>query len=596
MDLTCQNPSLSIEYLLGQLNTARQEINNLRKQVKGLRYILDKDVDDIKRVLELQKHGEVLSHSKLITVEEAKPGTSKDQDILKLKPIGIISTWFPNKRATPRQSGICGKVPGKLTLYNSVFTNPDHALQGLQDFSHMWILFHFHRNDSTHTRAKVAPPRLNGIKTGVFSTRSPHRPCPIGLSLVKILKIENYTIYFEGVDMVNQTPVLDIKPYIPQYDNPLHIEKLSNRLRENNTNISDTFQNTEEAINLSEDQSIDLNIDDANTNSGRQAEFDISRDEEIALRLQVEEFQADPNLDGYDIARQSSQSMEAYANNATSLQTNATNIMHTETSQDRAPDMRLNLDNNSIEQNAELTESRTDSSDLSDLNNRLRDVDLNNSSNADSAYLERDSEIYYTENQFLRNSRLLDGADGPSTVCGTNIDLVTHMLHARVDNSPVRMGIREAPDGEEGLESQSLTPSRTLSNIHVGTIVSSVPMNTSTEDNFSEIRVPNWISQPRTTALSVIFNERALMQLNEISDNKVFEQKQAIEHVLREDPRSVYLRQRWGSQVYTFLIYDLHITCRFDDSRGIVTVFQVRRAGRICVCGEPEWQCLGHSP
>lgn len=589
MDLTCRNPNLSIEYLLGQLNTARQEINNLRKQVKGLRYILDKDVDNIKRVLELQKHGEALSHSKLITLEEAKPGTSKDQDDLKLKPIGIISTWFPNKRATPRQSGVCGKVPGKLTLYNSVFTNPDHALQGLQDFSHMWILFHFHRNDSTHTRAKVAPPRLNGIKTGVFSTRSPHRPCPIGLSLVKILKIENYTIYFEGVDMVNQTPVLDIKPYIPQYDSPLHIEKLSNRLRENNTNVSDMFHNTEETVNLSEDQSTDLNNDDTNTSTGRQA--DISRDEEIALRLQVEEFQAYPNLDGYDVTRQPAQLMEAYANNATSLQPDTTNIMHTETSQNRAPDMRLNLDN-SIEQNVE---SQTDS--ISDLSSRLHDIDLNNPSNTDSTYIERDNnEIYYTENQFLRNSRLLDGADGPSTVCGTNIDLVNHMLHARVDNSPVRMGIREAPDGEEGLESQSLTPSRTLPDIHAATVVPSVPINTSTEEGFSEIRVPNWILQPRTSTLSVVFNERALMQLNEISDNKVFEQKQAIENVLREDPRSVYLRQRWGSQVYTFLIYNLHITCRFDDSRGIVTVFQVRRGGRTCVCGEPEWQCLGHSP
>jgi len=106
--------------------------------VKSLRYILDKDVDNIKRLLELQKRGETLPQSKLISSEEAKPGTSKDQDALRLKPIGIISTWFPNKRATPRQPGVCGKVPGKLTLYNSVFTNPDHALQGLQDFSHMW--------------------------------------------------------------------------------------------------------------------------------------------------------------------------------------------------------------------------------------------------------------------------------------------------------------------------------------------------------------------------------------------------------------------------------------------------------------------------
>ncbi|XP_070166298.1 uncharacterized protein [Polyergus mexicanus] len=492
MDLTCRNSSLSIEYLLSQLNTARQEINNLRQQVKGLRYILDKDVNNIKRFLELQKGREAFSHSKLIasSLEEAKPGTSKDQDVLKLKPIGVISTWFPNKRATPRQPGICGKVPGKLTLYNSVFTNPDHALQGLQDFSHMWILFHFHRNDSTHTRAKVAPPRLNGIKTGVFSTRSPHRPCPIGLSLVKIIKIENYTIYFEGVDMVNQTPVLDIKPYIPQYDSPLHIEKLSNRPRESNTDVLDMFHNMGEIISLNEDQSTNFFSDDTNTNNSEQAEFDISKDEEIALRLQVEEFQATSNLDGYDITRQSSQLMEAYANNATSLQTDIADIMNTETYQiqDRASNMRSDLD--SIEHNTAIliAESQTDS--IRDLNSRLHDVDINNLSNTDSTYIERDNDnaIDYTENQSLRNSRLLDGADGPSTVCGTDIDLVNHhVLHARVDNSPVRMGIREAPDGEEGFESQSLTPSRTLPNIHAATTISSVPMNTAIEGNFSEM-------------------------------------------------------------------------------------------------------------
>ncbi|XP_071556646.1 tRNA (adenine(37)-N6)-methyltransferase isoform X1 [Temnothorax nylanderi] len=599
MDLTCQNSSISADYLLGQLNTARQEINNLRQQVKSLKYILDKDVDNIKRLLELQKRGETLPQSKLISSEEAKPGTSKDQDTLKLKPIGVISTWFPNKRATPRQPGVCGRVPGKLTLYNSVFTNPDHALQGLQDFSHMWILFHFHRNDSTHTRAKVAPPRLNGMRTGVFSTRSPHRPCPIGLSLVKILKIENYTIYFEGVDMVNQTPVLDIKPYIPQYDSPLHIEKLGNRLRENNVNASDAFHNVEETFNLSEGQSVDSFNNDTDINNDEQTELDISRDEEIALRLQVEEFQAYPNLNGYDIARQqSSQSTEAHAN--TSLQNDINVDVHRGAYfiRNRTPDTRPSLDSSNEHTATLIVESQTDS--IRDLNSRLHRIDISNSGNADSTRTEsdNDNEINYTENQTLRNSRLLDGADGPSTVCGTDIDLVNrHVLHARVDNSPVRMGIREAPDGEEGLESQTLTPSRTLPDIHAATAVSSGSMNAATESNFSEIRVPDWIAQPRTATLSVIFNERALMQLNEILDDKVDEQKQAIENVLREDPRSVYLRQRWGgNQFYTFLIHDLHITCRFDDSRGIVTVFQVRHAGRTCDCGEPEWQCLGHSP
>lgn len=97
----------------------------------------------------------------------------------------------------------------------------------------MWILYHFHKNDSTHIRAKVAPPRLNGLRTGVFATRSPHRPCPIGLSLVKIEQIENHTIYFSGVDMVDSTPVLDIKPYIPQYDSPGYtVPELNDSLHE----------------------------------------------------------------------------------------------------------------------------------------------------------------------------------------------------------------------------------------------------------------------------------------------------------------------------------------------------------------------------
>lgn len=181
----------------------------------------------------------------------------------------------------------------------------------------------------------------------------------------------------------------------------------------------------------------------------------------------------------------------------------------------------------------------------------------------------------------------------------------------RLDNSPVRMGIREAPDGEEGFESQSLTPSQTVPNIQTAARIpygvasesastASTPSvevcNTRIENNHADVRVPDWISRPQTSALSVVFHEGALIQMNEILDDKAEEEKRAIENVLKEDPRSVYLRQRWGNQFYTFLIHDLHITCRFDDARRVVTVFQVRHAGRVCECGEPEWQCLGHSP
>lgn len=93
----------------------------------------------------------------------------------------------------------------------------------MEDYSHLWIIYYFHKN-SSHAKAKVAPPRLNGERIGIFATRSPHRPSPIGLSLVEIDRIEGTTISFFGTDMVDGTPVLDIKPYIPAYDTPLQPE------------------------------------------------------------------------------------------------------------------------------------------------------------------------------------------------------------------------------------------------------------------------------------------------------------------------------------------------------------------------------------
>jgi tRNA (adenine37-N6)-methyltransferase len=142
-----------------------------------------------------------------------------NSELIHFKPIGHIRTVFHEKRAVPRQPQLGTQLLGCIQLSPDLFTNPEHALQGLEEFSHIWILYHFHKN-APHTKSKVAPPRLSGQKIGVFSTRSPHRPCPIGLSLVHIDKIENSCIYFYGTDMVDDTPVLDIKPYIPHYDTP----------------------------------------------------------------------------------------------------------------------------------------------------------------------------------------------------------------------------------------------------------------------------------------------------------------------------------------------------------------------------------------
>jgi tRNA (adenine37-N6)-methyltransferase len=142
-----------------------------------------------------------------------------NSELVHFKPIGHIRSVFNEKRGVPRQPQLGTQLLGCIQLNPDLFTNPEHALQGLEDFSHIWIIYHFHKN-APHYKSKVAPPRLSGQKLGVFGTRSPHRPCPIGLSLVHIDKIENSCIYFYGTDMVDDTPVLDIKPYIPHYDTP----------------------------------------------------------------------------------------------------------------------------------------------------------------------------------------------------------------------------------------------------------------------------------------------------------------------------------------------------------------------------------------
>ena len=85
--------------------------------------------------------------------------------------------------------------------------NPQYALEGLENFSHIWILFHFHENSEdgrNFVKTKVAPPRLKGSKVGLFSTRSPHRPNPIGLTLAKLTRIEGCKVFLQGMDLLDQ--------------------------------------------------------------------------------------------------------------------------------------------------------------------------------------------------------------------------------------------------------------------------------------------------------------------------------------------------------------------------------------------------------
>uniref|UniRef100_A0A7S4N3A8 TsaA-like domain-containing protein n=1 Tax=Guillardia theta TaxID=55529 RepID=A0A7S4N3A8_GUITH len=134
------------------------------------------------------------------------------------KPIGFIRTCFPTKNGCPRQGNLAPTSLAKLRVHFG--SNPTHSLDGLADFSHLWVFFVFHQNENSTPKPKVYPPRLDGKPKGVFATRSPHRPHPLGLTLSKIDKVEHDVIYLSGVDLVDGTPVIDIKPYIAVYDSP----------------------------------------------------------------------------------------------------------------------------------------------------------------------------------------------------------------------------------------------------------------------------------------------------------------------------------------------------------------------------------------
>ena len=120
---------------------------------------------------------------------------------ISLKSVGTFRSCFLTKNGTPRQPNLCSYARGCLTI--TCFNNPGHSLEHISTFSHLWLVFVFHENRQRgEAKTKVAPPRLNGEKVGVFATRSPHRPNPIGLSLVKLDSVSDGTLFVSGVDLI----------------------------------------------------------------------------------------------------------------------------------------------------------------------------------------------------------------------------------------------------------------------------------------------------------------------------------------------------------------------------------------------------------
>jgi tRNA-Thr(GGU) m(6)t(6)A37 methyltransferase TsaA len=135
-----------------------------------------------------------------------------------LKVIAKIKTDFPTKFGIPRQSGLVKETKG-IIVFEKEYRNPE-ALRGLEGFSHLWLIWQFSESVTEKWSATVRPPRLGGNKRmGVFATRSPFRPNPLGLSSVKIEEIrqtenEGTVIVVSGADLLDGTPIYDIKPYI----------------------------------------------------------------------------------------------------------------------------------------------------------------------------------------------------------------------------------------------------------------------------------------------------------------------------------------------------------------------------------------------
>ena len=141
---------------------------------------------------------------------------------MEIRPIAYMHSDFPTKFGIPRQSGLVEDLRSTI-VFEPEFRNPD-ALRGIEGYTHLWLIWHFSEAVQEQWSPTVRPPRLGGnTRMGVFATRSPFRPNSLGLSCVKLLGVEQTenhgtVLHVAGADLMNGTPIFDIKPYIPYSD------------------------------------------------------------------------------------------------------------------------------------------------------------------------------------------------------------------------------------------------------------------------------------------------------------------------------------------------------------------------------------------
>jgi tRNA-Thr(GGU) m(6)t(6)A37 methyltransferase TsaA len=139
--------------------------------------------------------------------------TSDEPRRLVLEPIGVVRSPYVEKMQAPRQPDVEQGAVGRVELHAG--RDFEHALEDLETFRYIWLLFWF--DQSAGWRPKVLPPRSEK-RRGLFATRAPHRPNPIGMSLVELTAVEGLVLHVKGLDLLDGTPILDIKPYVPYAD------------------------------------------------------------------------------------------------------------------------------------------------------------------------------------------------------------------------------------------------------------------------------------------------------------------------------------------------------------------------------------------
>ena len=209
-------------YLMARTWNQMMHVKRLEKEVEKLAGLLEREKAE--RKAERQGRIRAEQNATKLKLEQASSSpTTKSIDpsssvSFPFRPIGYASSCFSQRNGTPRQPHLSPSARCSIHLSPDI---PPSSLSGLEDFSHIWILYVFHENndlaklwagDRSGIKAKIAVPRLNGEKRGVLSTRSPHRPNPIGLSSATIISVdaEKGIIVLGGADVVDGSPIIDL--------------------------------------------------------------------------------------------------------------------------------------------------------------------------------------------------------------------------------------------------------------------------------------------------------------------------------------------------------------------------------------------------